>query len=171
MRAIARILNMHPAGEKNKESTMRPGKQMKTTGLDQILLAKIVLTIAVLQYGLIPPIVDLTESHVFHSNWPGHARFHMVWLLCIGSTLAAYVLTLIWAPAANRTIHLKHASVLGCIVLAGFFAATLTLSSYGGTLSDPLHQILILGIDGNLVSFSVAGLLQCLGAFLIWRAP
>ena len=48
-------------------------------------IGMILLTVAAIQYGFVPPIVDLTETHVFHQEWPPHARFHMMWLLTAGS--------------------------------------------------------------------------------------
>ena len=136
-----------------------------------INIARILLTIAAIQYGLIPPIVDFTESHVFHEAWPPHARFHMVWLLRVGSGLAAYVIYLVWSPARNKRGQLKIASILGAIILGGFFITTATRGLFGGELADPAHQILILGMDGNLFSFGIAAVLQIIAMAIIWVEP
>ncbi len=133
------------------------------------LLPKIFLTIAALQFGVVPPIIDLTETHVFHGDWPGHARFHMVWLLAIGSSIAAYIVWLVWKNGPAPIVRLKHASVLGCLVLAGFFTAYALMPQYGGLISDPEHNIKVIGMDGNVLSFSIASVFQLLGTVLIWR--
>ncbi len=44
-------------------------------------LASVLLIVSAIIYGVLPPIVDLTDTHVFHPSWTTHARFHMVWLL------------------------------------------------------------------------------------------
>lgn len=129
------------------------------------LTAKVFLSIAAIQFGFVPPIVDFTETHVFHPDWPPHARFHLVWLLALGTVIASYVLATIWLrPAAIR-----HASIIGCIVLSTFFLAALFSSLYGGSLSDMAEPIRILGIDGNVFSFSIASILQVCGTTIVWR--
>ena len=95
-------------------------------------IVMILLLIATIQYSFMPPIIDLTEFHVFHSDWPPHARFHMVWLLVVGTPLATCVLLALWVkPNKQRT---KHASILRCIVLDGFFVSAFTLTSYDGLI-------------------------------------
>ncbi len=133
-----------------------------------ILLAKILLTIAAVQYGVIPLVVDLTESHVFHVDWPPHARFHMVWLLGVGSSMAAYVVAAVWLWGGRDLVVLRSVSINGCLVLLGFFAATLSMGLYGGSLSDLRDPIVIAGLDGNLASFSVAAVNQGIGTAIVW---
>lgn len=133
------------------------------------LFAKILLTIAAIQYGVIPVIIDLTDTHVFHHDWPPHARFHMVWLLMIGSSVAAYVCALLWVVGKDKNQSLRHAAILGCLPLFGFFVSAALMGRYGGSLSDLEHPIRVMGLDGNVVSFSVAAVLQITGTFLIWR--
>jgi len=47
--------------------------------------------------------------------------------------------------------------------------ASATTRLYGGALSDPEHAVLIMGIDGNLVSFTIAALFQLVGTWKVWR--
>lgn len=130
-------------------------------------LAKILLTIAALQYGIVPPIVDLTESHVFHAAWPPHARFHMVWLLVITSLLAIQTLYLVWKPTKHAGTQLRFALVPGWIALVGFAIATTTRGFYGGMLADPEFAISIFEIDGNVFSFSIAACFQAVATGLV----
>jgi hypothetical protein len=112
-------------------------------------------------YGVLPPIVDLTETHVFHPNWTGHARFHMVWLLFVNSTLAALVVLLAWWPGPQRDARMTFGAILGTVVLGGFMGAVATLGLYGGTLTDPGGVPPGPGgLDLNILVFSVALLLQ-----------
>ena len=136
-------------------------------------LVSALLLVAAAIYGIIPPIVDLGESHTFHPSWPPHARFHMVWLLGTNSTLALIVAWLVLAgPAEQRETRLRFASLLGVAALGGFFVATFTQSAYGGALHDPTAQVsLIFGLDGNLVAFTPALLIQLVAAWLAHRRP
>ena len=135
----------------------------------KLLAAKILLTLSAIQFGFVPPFVDFTESHVFHPEWPPHARFHLVWLLASGALFAAYVIGAIWFSRSSSAI--RQASIVGCIVLVAFFAATLSLSQYGGSLTDLEEPIHVFGIDGNVFSFALAALLQFVGTLMVWRAP
>lgn len=133
------------------------------------LLARVLLTVAAIQYGLVPPIVDFTETHVFHPDWPPHSRFHLVWLLTLGAALASYVIISLWAPSSRTPQSLRHVSVLGCLVLGAFFVAALSRSQYGGSLTDLAQPIQVWGIDGNVFSFAIAGILQLGGTVILWR--
>ncbi len=131
--------------------------------------ARLLLTLAALQYSVAPLLVDLSPSHVFHADWPPHARFHMTWQLTIICGCALYVLALLWLPLGNLANRLRYACVPGFIVLGGFFVTAASMSLFGGALADPNHQVLILGLDGNLFAFSIALTLQVVGTLLIWQ--
>lgn len=133
------------------------------------LVARILLTVAAIQYGFVPPMVDLSESHVFHPDWPPHARFHLVWLLALAASLASYVLFCLWSASSRRPGVLRQASVLGCLVLGAFFLAAALRSQYGGSFADLADPMEVLGIDGNVFSFGIASILQVTGSVIIWR--
>jgi hypothetical protein len=134
------------------------------------LLIKILLTIAAIQYGVVPPIVDFTESHVFNGAWPPHARFHMVWLVLTASMASLTVVLACWLPSQDLNTRLQYACVPGWLVLVGFFGSTGMLSSYQGTLTDMAEPIMVFGIDGNLFSFSIAALFQLVATALAFRS-
>ena len=135
-------------------------------------LVSVLLLVAAAIYGIIPPIVDLSDTHAFHPAWPPHARFHMVWLLGTNSTLALIVAWLVLAgPAEQRETRLRFASLIGIAALGGFFVATLSQSAYGGALHDPTaHVSLILGVDGNILVFTPALAMQLVAAWLAHRS-
>lgn len=137
--------------------------------MNQITLAKILLTIAAIQFGVVPPLIDFTASHVFNHDWTPHARLHMVWLLTTGSLLALYTGLLAWLPGKHPVEKLRLACIPGWIVLAGFFVAAITRNSYGGGLADPDHEMQIMGVTGNVFSFSIAALFQATATVIIWH--
>lgn len=139
--------------------------------MGRVRLASILLVLMAVVYGVLPPMVDLTETHVFHPDWTPHARFHMVWLLAVNSALALFVCWLVLWPAADRLPRLKTASILGLIALGGFVVAALFRSSYGGGFTDPQGGVPpIMGMDANMVVFAPAILLQLVAAFLVFSA-
>ena len=133
-----------------------------------ILAAKALLTIAAVQYGIMPLIADFSETHVFHPDWPPHARFHLVWLLALGSSLAAYVVFSVWLLAGRRPEILKHVSLMGCFVLGAFFVAALGQPLYDGSLTDAVEPNTILGVNANVFSFTIASVLQMTATFFVW---
>ena len=131
------------------------------------MVARILLTIAALQYGVVPLIIDLSPSHVFHADWPPHARFHMVWLLTLSTSIAMFAIWLVWWKSREDNRYMQLACIPGFIVLVSFFVAASLMQNYGGALADPAHQMKIAGIDGNLFAFSIALILQTAGAALV----
>jgi hypothetical protein len=133
-----------------------------------ILMAKILLTIAAIQYGIMPVVADFSETHLFHPEWTPHARFHLVWLLGLGGSLATYVVISVWLLSRSQLELLKHTSLLGCFVLGAFFVAVSGQSAYGGSLTDLAEPNAIMGINANVFSFTIASLFQLIAVFLIW---
>lgn len=130
------------------------------------LNGRILMTMATLMYGLIPPFVDLTETHVFHPEWTPHSRMHMVWLLGTNSTLAVVALYFLWLKNENGSFGINLAGVLGLCVYGGFMLSAATMSMYGGSLSDKGGVPPILGLDANILAFSTGLLILLIGWFL-----
>jgi hypothetical protein len=117
--------------------------------VQNIFLGKILLSIATALYGFIPPIIDFNSSHATHPDWPGHARFHVVWQVFITFSISIFAQYLIWNTAPN----LNYAFILGSIVLVSFFINTLVMKLYNGTLADTGGVKKIVKIDANLFFF------------------
>ena len=83
----------------------------------------IIISLATVIYGVGPLIADLSITHVFHPYWAPHARFHMVWLLAINSSIAMISLCFIWI----RTEVLTDA-FLGLSMMISFWIAVLSRS-------------------------------------------
>lgn len=124
---------------------------------------RVVMTVATLMYGVIPPVVDLTESHVFHPDWTPHARMHMVWLLGTNTALAVVALYFLWLHRADRAFGVRIAGVLGVCVYGGFMLSAATTSLYGGSMSDRAGVAPMLGVDANILAFSLALVLLLTG--------
>lgn len=120
------------------------------------MIGRLLMTLATLMYGIIPLFVDLAESHVFHPDWTPHSRMHMVWLLGTNSSLALVALYFLWLHRENATLGTRLAGVLGLCVYGGFMLSAATSSLYGGALTDKGGIPPIMGMDANILGFSVA---------------
>jgi hypothetical protein len=117
------------------------------------LVGRVLMSLATAFYTFVPSIVDFTESHVFHPDWPPHARFHMVWLLATGALIGLFAQYCIWQRHQPR-LGIQFAAALGVCVLGGFFSSAIGMPWYGGSLSDAGDEYLIMGIEANLLAFS-----------------
>ena len=135
-----------------------------------VILGRIIMTLATLMYGVIPPLVDLTESHVFHPDWMPHARMHMVWLLGTNTAIAGVAIYLLWLHKSGLAVGVHLAGVLGLCVYGGFMLSAFTTPLYGGSMSDAGGMPPVFGVDANILAFSSALSLLLFGWFLAGRS-
>jgi len=113
---------------------------------------KILLTICLLPFGLLTPILEIGPTHVFNPDWPGHARLHEVWQLVTHSALALMCLYLTWCGDQSRL-----ASLIALVVTGGFLAAYGLSVFYDGTMkhSDG-REVTIGGVNSAVAIMVVA---------------
>ncbi|EML5474256.1 hypothetical protein RSM50_006969 [Pseudomonas aeruginosa] len=129
------------------------------------MLAKLIITIGALLYGLGVPLLEINQTHVFNPQWEAHARLHEVWQLATNSALALLALWLTW-----RRQQIRLASLLSMLVTGGFLFAYFTRHLYGGSmvLSDGSEK-LVLGINLGLFAFGIVFVL--LGLVFLQTKP
>lgn len=132
-----------------------------------MLLAKLIITLGALLYGLGVPLLEINPTHVFNPNWEAHARLHEVWQLTTNSALALLSLWLAWG---RNNIRLP--SILAMLVTGGFLLAYLMREGYGGSmvLSDGSEKMLF-GLNLGAFAFGAVFLLSLLALFLGRQAP
>ena len=118
-------------------------------------LTKILIGIPTLWYGIVPPIIDFSTSHVLNPNWIGHARFHMVWLLILKMFLSFFSMILIIKKIPNEVLGLRIGGLISLSVYLAFFISTLSMNLYGGTLRDNNGIPPVFGIDTNVLVLSL----------------
>ena len=135
------------------------------SNLEYVFISKVLLTLLLLGFAIITPLIDFNESHATNPLWTGHARFHLVWqvnAMILSSFLSLYLL---WITGDSLSLRLVY-----CIIYLWIIAFALTLFSmslYDGELNDingvpPIEQKLFgknLVIDRNVQAIS--------GAFIV----
>lgn len=128
----------------------------------------VLMSVAILQYGLVPLFADLNATHARNARWTSHARFHVVTQVLTGAAIASLALYTLWAPGITRSAGVCLAATLSFCVLGAFFASAACRSLYGGALSDPAGGMpRVRNIDLNVLNFGIALLLLVAGRLLL----
>ncbi|PXX59548.1 hypothetical protein SAMN05660489_04574 [Pseudomonas sp. LAMO17WK12:I10] len=115
------------------------------------MIAKLFVTIGIIFYAVVVPVLEINQTHVFNPAWEPHARLHEVWQLW-----------LVWLKS-----NLRLSSLLTVFVTGGFLAAYGLQQSYGGSmvLTDGSEK-LILGINLGLFAYTLAILLAAIAVVI-----
>ncbi len=121
----------------------------------EMLLPRVLVTLATLAYAAGPFVVDMNRTHLRHPAWPGHARLHLLWAAVgqLGVGLAG--LGWMWWGAGDPVWQVRVVAVVGLLFTGGFWVALALRRFYGGTLHDPQGVPPWRGIDGNLIAVGV----------------
>jgi hypothetical protein len=103
---------------------------------DLNLLARILLTLVTLGYGLATILADFNKTHATNPKWTPHARFHVVWQISSYAGFGLLALALLWWPGPYVTERLYLVAIMGAVVYAAFFIAVFTMPVYGGSAYD-----------------------------------
>lgn len=121
-----------------------------------LTVGKILVTLAVLGFSVIPALADLNATHATNPTWTRHARFHVVWQSSSYNLLAILALALVWWPGDHDQARTLLAGTIAACGYLGFFSALVTRKAYDGRLYDdngypPFH----LNIVGKRRAFDV----------------
>lgn len=95
----------------------------------EVCVRRIILSLALIPFGVLTPILELGTTHVVNPDWPGHARLHEVWQLLTNSSLAMLCLWLIWWCR-----QLRLPALIAFAISMGFLVAYALSPLYGGTM-------------------------------------
>ena len=115
-------------------------------------MAKVFVTIGILFYAVVVPILEINNTHVFNPEWPAHARLHEVWQLATNTSLGLFSLLLIWLRG-----EIRLPAYLTFFIFGGFLFSYATSAMYGGSmvLSDGSEKKL-LGVNLAMLAGGVA---------------
>lgn len=130
------------------------------------MTSKILVSIGVVVYAVIVPLLEVNASHVFSESWPPHARLHEVWQLLTNSSIGAIALWLTWSKGEARI-----ASLLNIAVMGGVLAAYALEGSYGGSIRSGNVEITAFGIEPAAIAAGLVVVLAVVAFFLRGRLP
>ncbi|MBR0781068.1 hypothetical protein [Bradyrhizobium iriomotense] len=122
-------------------------------------MPKMLVTIGVLIFGAVIPILEISVTHVFNPEWTPHMRFHEVWQLITNCALAALSLWLVW-----RRGQIMLASIIGLCVMGGILASHALSSLYGGSLTYPG------GLERNILGLHITEIIPLVSVVLFASA-
>lgn len=132
-------------------------------------LGMALMTIAILQYTVIPLVADLNRTHAANPEWPGHARNHLVTQVLTTSALGLCALYFLWGDRVSRDLGICIAMILSVAALAPFFISALASPIFGGQIMPArqgLGAVRFGRIEGNLANFGLSAILLTLGRLL-----
>jgi hypothetical protein len=146
-------------------------------GIEDNLIARILLSLATIGYGFVPMKVDFNKTHATNPLWTPHARFHVVWQMLSYGGFGVIALALIWLRGPLAVERLYLAAAFGVAVYGAFFATALARSLFGGRLHDdngvPPLPVTIAGRkmlwDVNMLAFSILFALLVAGTAMVAR--
>lgn len=127
------------------------------------------ITIAILQYTIIPLFADLNRTHAANPAWPGHARNHLVTQVLTTSSLGVLALYFLWSGRFEHQTALCLTMMCSMAALAPFFLSTVTAPLFGGQIMpqrEGLGRITLAGIEGNVANFGLSAVLLIMGRIL-----
>jgi hypothetical protein len=119
-----------------------------------IRVVQILLSVTALEF-FGPAIRDTGHSHLLNTEWVGHARVHLVWLLGFMVCSGVANLYFIWRKKSPKLPDLHLSFIWQGCNLVGFWIAIVLVRSYGGAIVDLRYHMRIFGIDENVFGFSV----------------
>ncbi len=107
------------------------------------MLARLSVSLAALVLGLVVPILEINETHLFNSQWPAHARLHEAWQLLANASISLLCLWLVWKRSAERL-----ASAIMLAATGSFVVVFIAQATYGGSMKHTDgSELLVAGVN------------------------
>lgn len=124
---------------------------------------RLLVSVGIVFYAAIVPVLEINASHVFNPVWVPHARLHEVWQLLTNAALGLFAAWRLW-----RHHDLRTATVINGIVMLAFLAALLLRDVYGGSMVvEGRGELRLLGL--NLAVLGFGGALVANAVALVWH--
>lgn len=127
------------------------------------------MVLAALVYGPVPSLIDTMDpGHLTNPNWDGHARLHLLWLIAICGYSGLMAAALAWKATLANPEPLQRATLIGVIIVGGFYTAGLFGGLVDANYGPPSSYVFGGRVGFPLIHFGIAGLLLTAG-FLLTR--
>ena len=143
-----------------------------------LTLARILLTLSVLGYGLATIKADFNKTHATNPAWTPHARFHVVWQILSYTGVGLVALYLLWIDGPRPLERLYLATALSVAIYGAFFVTVFARPVFAGALYDengylpfkppigPQHW----RWDANVTAFTILSLITFAGLAAVLAA-
>lgn len=126
------------------------------------MIPKILMTIGVIFYMGVVPVLEINDTHVFNPDWVPHARLHEVWQLTTNCMLGVFSLWLIWKRNQSRL-----PALITFFITGGFLFSYIIRDGYGGSMvhSDGTEK-LVFNLNIGVVGFGLAIFLTVIALYM-----
>lgn len=122
--------------------------------------------VSAITYGLLTAAIDaLDPHHLRNPSWPGHARFHLLWLICAGALGALASLYLFWTATPGNVARIRTGALLGAVHIGGFFLAAIFKRATGAEF-DADGRVLLGFLPPALLHLTLSASLLAAGVTL-----
>ncbi len=136
----------------------------------KLIIAKILVSLGLCLLILAPLTVDFSATHMTSPDWTPHARFHLA-AASFGNIMALPImLYAVWSKTlfgTGRSVRLM--AYLGLAFTIGVFIAGALRPKMGAEYYDMGNQILIFGVDANIMMKGIVFILLILGIIMSIR--
>lgn len=135
----------------------------------RFVAGKALCIISAFTYGLLTAIIDVVDPHHLQNPaWPGHARFHLLWLISAGAMGALTSIYLFWTATPQSLSRIRTGALLGALHIGGFFMAAVFKSATGAEF-DADGRVLFGVLPPAALHLSVSAALLFAGVSLCHR--
>lgn len=127
------------------------------------VVGKTLCIVSAITYGLLTALIDVIDPHHLQNpGWPGHARFHLLWLISGGAFGALTSIYLFMTATPQKFSRMRMGALLGAVHIGGFFIAALFKRAAGAEF-DADDRVLFGFLPPALLHLSISSALLLTG--------
>ena len=123
-----------------------------------LLISKVVLTLGALEF-FGPILRDTNSSHLLNESWVGHARFHLMWNICLWANMGLYSIYLLWFKKGSSVKDLYLCLIMQAMNAIAFWGSVALSNAYSGDVFDESIHVGVMNINENVLVFSIMSIL------------
>lgn len=129
----------------------------------RFFIGKALCVVSAITYGLLTAAIDAVDPHHLQNpSWPGHAKLHLLWLICGGAIGALCSIYLFLTATPQTMAKVRTGALIGAIHMSGFFVAAL-LKPVAGAEFDADGRVLFGFLPPAVLHLSVSASLLFAG--------